>query len=204
MEPLFCHHHHFILPIITAIGSLLTAVVAGFLALWARQTVLKKRDFNTRLFIEEMKHTIYKVGDVFQVYIEVKIKNIGLVPVRTCVRFESVDGKSQPKKFVYKDKLEEVWYSVELQIKRLKESKITFDWYDKTQYDSIADHINLLSDLEDPDDPKKPSFYLEPNDEYFLGCWVQLDKGLYEAKVIWVGENSDDDFWHRRYPFIVG
>jgi len=54
-------------------------------------------------------------------------------------------------------------------------------------------------------DLKDPGFYMEPNESYHLGCWLNLDKGLYEAKVIVVGEkkNLPDDFWHRRLPFEV-
>jgi hypothetical protein len=192
-------------PIGSAIGALLTGVGASGLALWALLKYKRERENKTKLSIVLSNYN-YFINNLNQIYLDVLLKNEGIVEFRTFKRFHKAKkGNPSESEYTWKDSIETVKYSIELQIKKVKQCQVAFDWFDPNQYDTVIDHINLLKDVEIPDDPKDPPFYIEPRESYHLGCWVQLDKGLYEAKVIVVGEqkNLPDDFWTCRFPFEV-
>lgn len=188
---------------ITAYSSLLTGIAAALLAYWAIKTYFSSREHETKLSIDfDQKDFILNGTD--RVYLDIILKNEGMVAIHTKKRFiKGSDGKAKTIDFTSEDEIETILYSVELQIKKIKNSNLTYDWYDKNQYDPIHEHINLLKDLEIPSDYKHPAFFIEPKETYHFGCWLQLDKGLYEAKVIVIGVKQPDDFWHRKFPFEV-
>lgn len=196
---------HITSELLSAIGSLLTGVGAILLSIWAIRQYFKTREGETRLSIK-LKKTCYNINNSFKVYFDISLENMGTVAIHTRKRFYGNSDKTDVIEYTYKDSIETVRYSVELQVKRVKQSKTAlYYWFDTNQYEMVTDPINLLTDLEDPDDPKLPPFFIESKETYHLCCWLQLDKGLYEAKVIVVG--SEDklpvDFWHRRFSFEV-
>ncbi len=203
-----CNHLDFfsrIAPIGSAIGAILTGFGAFGLAIWVLLKYRRERGRKTKLTID-LLNSNYLINNVNQIYLDVIFKNEGIVELRTFKRFrKDKNGKSTEVEYTWKDSIETVKYSIELQIKKVKQSKVAFDWFDTNQYDTVIEHVNLLKDIEIPDDLKDPAFYIEPSESYHLGCWVQLESGLYEAKVIVVGDkkNLPDDFWHRRFPFEV-
>jgi c-di-AMP phosphodiesterase-like protein len=190
---------------LSAIGTLLTGSGAIILAIWAINKYFKERDNEAKLNIE-LSNTNYSVNDSHYVYLDVLLKNEGKVSVYTYKRFNK-DNKGDPEEaeYTWKDSTEMIKYSIELQIKKVRQSKFSYNWFDSNQYDPIIDHINLLTDHEDPDDMDHHSFFLDQGEIYHLGCWVQLAKGLYEARVIVIGDKNKlpDDFWARRFPFEV-
>lgn len=192
--------------VLSAIGTLFTGLGAILLAFWAIKKYFSERDNEARLSIE-FSSTNYSINNSYYVYLDILLKNEGIVPLYTFKRFyKNNKGKIAAKEYTWKDSIETITFSAELQVKRIKQGQIvSFDWFDKNQYETIIDHLNLLKDLEDTDDPKHYSFFLDSKESYHLGCYVQLNKGLYEAKVIVVGDEKKlpDDFWHRRFPFEV-
>jgi hypothetical protein len=178
----------------------LTGIGAIVLAIWAVNRYFRERNGETNLSIELTK-TDYVINNYNKVYLDVSLENRGKVAIRTFERFT----KGKEAKFTYIDKIETIKYSIELQVKRVKQSQtVLYYWFDPNQYAAVTDPINLLTDLEVLGDPKNTPFFIEPNETYHLGCWLQLDKGLYEAKVIVVGrKKKPDEFWHRRFPFEV-
>jgi hypothetical protein len=181
---------------ISSFGTLLTGIGACGVAYWAINKYYRDREHETKLSIELTKYN-YEI-DNSKFYLDILLKNGGNVPIRTYNRFQK-GAEVDASNGMNWD--EEIKYSIELQIKKVKQTQVAlFDWKDSSQYVTIQEHINLLTDIESPE---PPSFYLEPKDTYHLGCWLQLDKGLYEAKVIFIGEKRRDEFWHRRFPFEV-
>lgn len=182
--------------LISSFGTFLTGIGAIALAFWAINKYFREREHETKLSIELTKYN-FEIDDS-KVYLDILLKNGGNVEIHTYNRYQNgmeVDASNGMNWD------EVIKYSIELQIKRVKQTQVAlFDWKDSNQYDTIQEHINLLTDI---DSPEPPSFYLEPKDTYHLGCWLQLDKGLYEAKVIVIGERRKDEFWHRRFPFEV-
>ena len=105
--------------------------------------------------------------------------------------------------FAYRDEIETIKYSIELQIKKVKLNHVIYNWFDSQHYETFIEPINLLTDLEPPAKFGDPVFYLEPKDSQHLGCFLALFNGLYEAKVIFIGERKEEDFWTCRKPFII-
>jgi len=190
-------------PVITAIGALFTAIGAIGLAWWAIRKYFKERGNETKLSID-FKHTPYEINNFTSIYLDVQLKNEGLVDIRTFKRFiKGKDGKPKEVDHTWKDENETVKYAIELQVKKVKQTQTAlFNWFDPNQYESVLNPINLLTDI-DISDLKDPGFYMEPNETYHMGCWLKLDRGLYEAKVIVVGKKLPDEFWTMRFPFEV-
>jgi len=196
---LFCHFF----TMLSAIGTFLTGIGALMLAIWAMEKYSTERKNQTKLVID------YKIIQDYHnnpksLYLDIILKNKGAVDLHTKKRFkQDENGKSIELPYVYKDSIETIKYSIELQIKKVKDSQVISDWFASEQYEAVVEHINLLKDLEVPEDALHPAFFMEPKEPYHLGVWLNLDKGLYEAKVIVVGAKEPDDFWHRRIPFEV-
>jgi hypothetical protein len=184
-------------------AAILTTGSAIFTAWWAYNKYGKERENATKLKIE-LTVKEYEIASEKRLYLDALLINKGKVKIETLSRF--LNGKL--KEFVHddpKDKNEKIRYPLELQIKKLKGDTLWYDWFDKNQYDAIIgfEEINLLKDLEVLDDPTHPGFFIEPGESYHFGCWVSLTKGFYEAKVIYLGSDQPDEFWHGRFPFIV-
>jgi hypothetical protein len=205
-----CHYFHWASfgttsSMISAFGTLLTGVGAIIIAFWALKKYFRERENETKLFID-LSLTNYNTNNTNQVFLDVYLVNEGMVALHTSKRFEKgPDQKIIEKSFTLEDSVEKIKYSVELQVKRVLKNSVVYDWFDPKQYETVVEHLNLLKDIEVPDDPNHPSFFLEPKEKYHFGCWLTLEKGLYEAKVIVIGDEKTlpNDFWHRRFPFEV-
>jgi hypothetical protein len=190
---------------ISAFGTLLTGISAAVLAYWAIKKYFSARENETKLLIK-ISNTNYHINNSFQVYIDIFLRNEGIVAFDTCKRFiKNEYGEPEEVEYVWEDMIEKIKYSVELQVKKVKQVPVSYDWSDTNQYETVQAHINLLTDYETPDNTEDPDFFMEPGEIYHLGCWLQLEKGLYEAKVIVVGTESKKrpDYWVRRSPFEV-
>lgn len=190
---------------ISSIGTLLTGIAAVILAYWAINKYFKERSDKTKLSIE-ISNTNYLINGLHQVYIDVLLKNEGIVAVHTFKRFRKNDkGESGEVEYTWKDSIETIKYSVELQLKKVKQNKISYNWFSSDQYEPIFEHINLITDYENPDETNSNPFFIDPGETYHFGSWFQLERGLYEAKVIVVGDENElpDDFWMRRFPIEI-
>ena len=197
-----CHSSSSIVIYLPAIGSLLTGLAAIILAYWAVNRYFKERKSEPNLSIE-LKNTDYVIDNNSKVYLDISLENKGIVVFRAFNRFKKIKGIIQELDYSWKDSKETVKYAIELQIKKSKQGQLVFDWFDPNHYDIVVEHINLLTDLETADLYNHYAFFMEPNEKYHFCCWLQLDKGLYEAKVIVIGQKYPDEFWHRRFPFEI-
>jgi hypothetical protein len=184
--------------IVASFGQLLTGLAAIFLAYWAWRKYFRERENETKLSIQIEIKTFANASNK-QVYISVVLTNKGNVEIRSLNRFKQKDS------ICYKDNVEIIKYPVSLQVKKVKTTQSASNWFDPNHYEPIdgLEEINLLSDLETPEKPNDPSFYLEPKDDYNLGCWLKLEEGFYEAKLIFIGEKLPDEFWTKRFPFEI-
>jgi hypothetical protein len=188
-------------PLITALTILVTAILT------LRKYGLQ-RENQTKLNIEIITYNYVFEGQDY-VYLDTILNNVGKVKLGAKYRF---DNKGH---FAYNDENDPyektLQYSLELQVKRVNKNLYSSYWFEmEKQYSKIdnLNSINLLDDFEVPNDPKA-IFYIEPDESAHFGCWLQLENGLYEAKVIFIGNKKldgkkpSDEYWRRRISFQV-
>jgi hypothetical protein len=175
------------------------AAIAGFI--WAIYRWWKERAHETSLEIDLVSTcTVYR-NDLYLVFIDVSLKNVGKV------RLVAHDRKiTEP---IHKDAMETINYSLGLQLMAIRsdiDCSAALDWFSSNMLDTpknIPDEINLFSDFEENGKDKQDEIMIEPGTTNNFGYPFILPAGHYLAKVTFIGKRSKIDFWRRLFYINV-
>ncbi len=172
-------------------------IVLGFASLvggaWIILRLVRERKWDSALAID-IKSSFVPDKRLLT-FIEVRLRNKGKVQLRAKV-YRSEEG------LAFGDGVENLKHSCSLRVKKLISPLASgdswIDWFDNKNFDSPQlDEINLLNEYEDPKQNNRTDFWMEPGEVYKLGVPLTLNPGIYLAKVTFVGNRSDSEFWSR-------
>ena len=125
MRTLICCHYlsPTIATYLTAIGTLLTGFATVSIVFWAMKKFRINRKSESVLNCKITKKK-FEINNSKKIHLDIEFKNDGLVEIRT---------RKRVKEYVWEDKMEKVKYSIELQIKKVLENSLVFNWFDEKQ-----------------------------------------------------------------------
>jgi hypothetical protein len=181
------------------------AIIGGAGGIWAIYRWRKERGHETSLEINlNSTSTVYK-NDLYLVFIDVSLKNVG--KVRLIAKKKKYDSKiTEP---VYKDTMETINHSLGLQLRAIRsdiDCSATLDWFSSNKLDApknIPNEINLFSDFEENGQDNQDEIMIEPGTTNNFGYPFILPAGHYLAKVTFVGKRPEIDFWRRLFYIHV-
>jgi len=176
----------------------LAAIIGGVGGIWAIYRWLIERGHETSLEIDlDSTCTVYR-NDLYLVFIDVSLKNVGKVRL-----------VANPKKPVHEDTMETINHSLSLQLRAIRsdiDCSASLDWFSSNKLDApenIPDEINLFCDYEENGKDKQDEIMIEPETTNNFGYPVVLPAGHYLAKVTFVGERTKIDFYRRLFYIHV-
>jgi len=180
----------------------LAAVIGG---LWVLNRLKRERTDEAALEMTPTT-TVSPLGAAPQtglhlVLFTVQLTNKG----KTKIEAASEYGESD---YIFDDGVERLKYACSLQIRQIDDSQMpaiqSLDWFEGGPWQDVVlfrggCEINVLLDYENPayHDQKgreRLEFWMEPGETYRLGVPVVLSKGLYVAKLTFVGAEQDRDW----------
>jgi hypothetical protein len=181
----------------------LAAIIGGVGGIWAIYRWLLERGHETSLEIDlDSTCTVYR-NDLYLVFIDVSLKNVG--KVRVVAKKKKYNGKiTEP---VYNED-ETINHSLGLQLRAIRsdiDCSAALDWFSSNMLDTpqnIPNEINLFSELEKNEQDKQDEIMMEPGTTNNFGYPFILPAGHYLAKVTFVGKRSID-FWRRLFYIHV-
>ncbi len=191
-------------------------IAAGAL-LWAVQRFrLESSEKESALKIETSVRCSELLGNArFLAVFEIALSNIGRKVLVARKRRVLKDGRR--KRYVWNDGVEKLRNACSLRLGRIavdsekagevdagSETYQCYDWWSKDTGTELTgdSEFDLLSDYYDPG-RKDIYFWLDPKEIQVCGVTVKLVPGFYFAKVTFVGDASNDQFWTRTFPFTV-
>lgn len=180
-----------------------TGVVIG--GIWAFYRFFIQRAYETALEIDLSVTYVQYINGRFLVLADAVLKNKGLTRI-------SAKPKNYPKELakpVYSDDAETLFHSGSLQLRRIKMDSVgnkVIDWFESDSLEKIEefpDEINLLNEYEICKDGGV-EFWIEPNEVYHCTIPVIIPKGYYLAKVSFIGNRGNFEFWSRIFQLNVG
>ncbi|HYM75863.1 MAG TPA: hypothetical protein VE377_07780 [Candidatus Dormibacteraeota bacterium] len=168
----------------------LASIIGG---VWVLFRFFNERTLESALTID-IDASLTPVDGKLLTFVDVKLSNVGKVRLQA--------KPADPSENAYDDKVETLKYSCSLRLKKLLSladaSDAVIDWFkDKNVADSSLGEINLLNEYEDPENHYKVDFWMEPGEVYHLGVPLVLSPAVYLAKVTFVGDRCDKEFWSR-------
>ena len=178
------------------------AAIAG--GIWAFYRWRKERGHETSLEIYlDSTSTVYR-NDLYLVFIDVSLKNVG--KVRVVAKKKEYDNDSKITKPVYKDKMETINHSLGLQLRAIRsdiDCSAALDWFSSNKLDApknIPNEINLFSYFEENGQDKPDEIMIEPATTHNFGYPFIIPAGHYLTMVTFVGERKID--FYRRLFYI--
>jgi hypothetical protein len=174
----------------------LAAIVAG---VWAYSRFSRERGNELALKMKQ-RMSVSSLGHRNLVTFSVTLENVGkkMISARPC----------QPESVAYDDGVERLPYSCCLQLRQIKLAnglRKRVDWFDSVGVERVAgvDDVNLLANYENPRKANAVEFWMEPGESYDLTASFLLDPGQYLAKITFLADGSDGNFWTGVMQFHV-
>jgi hypothetical protein len=166
------------------------SVIGG---LWVLLRLIQERLWDSALDIN-IRSSMVSTETHPLTFLEVKLINRGKVQLRAKVR--------RTRGLAFEDKAEQIKYTCSLKLKRLRPPIVStnawIDWFDDKNFETMQYlEIDLLNEYGDPNRNDRTDFWMEPGEVYKLGVPLALCSGIYLAKVTFIGERSDSEFWSR-------
>ena len=180
----------------TDAAEILRDLALAATGVWAAIRFRKERTYEAALEIR-FNATVVSVGSLTTTFLEVTLINLG----RSMLQARPVPERG----FVFNDGIEQVRFAGDLKLKRLDPASpgtdVHLDWFSSKSLTDVCE-INLLSEYENFQG-KRIEFWMEPGEVYRLGVPLNLEPGIYLAKITFVGANKTEDFWSRITAFEV-
>lgn len=182
-----------------AIQAVVTTLGIVAAAAWALYRFGARREGESALAIDlELTVRPYR-DDRSLVFFDVELANTG------AVRLAAKRRKDPAFSDLIRDGEiwgEEIRFSGDLMLSRVPDALAhghAWRWYRQPRSDAAVDilEFDLLEEYDDGDG--RSAFWMEPGEVYRLGVPIVLRAGIYVAKVTFIGQRSDQEFWRRLF-----
>lgn len=180
-------------------------ILAG--GIWTYQHFIRRREHETALQIDLIAATEPYEGDKWLTFVDVRLTNKGRVKVVARKKqLLAYDDRKGPDCIGQKFN-----YGLDLQLWQVPSGYQAGEWINwsdavPSETPTEVQEINLatgyykIPEQKEHCAPRKETdFWMEPGESYSLGVPLVLGKGYYLAKVTFIGEAGDHEFWQRLF-----